>query len=1064
MFCSNCGTRIPEGVEFCPRCGGPVNQAPLTRKPEQSGKSGKLKFIIAAVAAVVVAVAGIILLSGNGDSAPVEPLAGAPNGVYPLPAEGNSRPVNLKPLPGITIFAEEDALDHDRDINLTFADGGSWAFATQELKDNEDVIPLCAFDFDAGMKSDDILPGTIDITFDLKEMGIPPVLYDRVQIWRIPTDGKGSTYRYSAKTRGNRLQISTNQNSILMFCIGTVAVMYGNMKFVHYLQEYSMRKFFNMNLVERGIEIPVSDENGDFTIYFKFGTTERPGGAKAFLENEEKAMARIEELEKKAKKEQRLRVDNAVAGRPLTLLERWKLKKERDKAMETITREAILQEFINEDPVMRELNASPDAQPPRSVLEAIEMVKKANNYLNNVALVRPLNIHMEVYLVDKSVINSDNGRCVKRVGGNPFLLVNMENMLVDNGSGKMSYSFAAARGQSTLLTIVHELFHGRQQCNYCPVHMSMYPAEATAGVLEFDAARWFRKKGIIPANVDAYRNDGLQMSPREHLEIFARSLDEITVTDKYSILDLANPEALYQKTFKELSDASDIGYTMAYVIEAAREYAGKKDRSMHYLVAQYPEHGASFSEMIRYGLPINEKTFDKAWVYFCDLHMKTMYSKQNEQSQTDASSRIMTECYSYDLKIDEGSAAVKLEVDRKNHYFRVWNIALNKKSGNEFNFFVTNRYGGQKISPYVHFFCVPGDVDFKDGGGNKEVRYLKNPGSLKIGGAFTSYSKQETPDDYYGVALFKPRDIKINKIYEDRVAFTLPKVSKELIKKGLISGAEVTLYPSKGRSVKKIVSPDDFSDKQYFDMDGLAENTFALSVHWFYEEDENTVYVSPESEKVYYKVQEKPEEEEETEETDETESFVNNNRDEGGYWRLVKVEVDDSKAKAKDKDGSVYEVSGGGTQYQAHVEIIGNIYKKDSNGINHIVGRGVTDVIDRTLRFDRPKNKYKEGERIGNIKVSAVRHVRNGVVRAVENQSSTSYPNIIPNIYGPSYDYKTTLNSNRHYPSYSMEERDYLFGQAPARGEGFQIVYEIGDLHHHYAIMHVYHYEWVEGK
>ena len=34
MFCSNCGTRIPEGSQFCPNCGTRIAEAPVQPAPQ----------------------------------------------------------------------------------------------------------------------------------------------------------------------------------------------------------------------------------------------------------------------------------------------------------------------------------------------------------------------------------------------------------------------------------------------------------------------------------------------------------------------------------------------------------------------------------------------------------------------------------------------------------------------------------------------------------------------------------------------------------------------------------------------------------------------------------------------------------------------------------------------------------------------------------------------------------------------------------------------------------------------------------------------------------------------
>ncbi len=768
-------------------------------------------------------------------------LSGAPEGVYPVPAQGNSHQVMLRPMAGITISAPENALDHNRKISLDFAGSGEWKMAVKALKE-EQTIPLCAFEFDAGMKPDEIIPGNFSISFDLKQMGIPANLYHRVQIWRVPQKDMDQYYQYSSKINGNKLTIKSNQNSLLVVCLGTAAVTYGVMKFVHAVQEVYLRKYFGKG-GDHCISTDVDDPNGNFTVYFKFTDTERPNGAKAYLQNEEAAFKRLAQLEKKADKEVENRINLSVGGQAeMGWWDKWKLRKEREAARKRIDREAILQNLIATDPVLTKLNTSPDATLPEGVRRVIDMVKWSNAYLAQ-AHVRPLDIRMEVYIVDESVIDDDAGRAVKRVGGKPFLLINNKYLYESNGAGGKRFSSAPKKGQSSLITIVHEIFHARQQTNYCPVHMAMFPAEATAAVLEADAARWFYSKKMIGTNPDGPQKDQLEWSPRSYVEIFARPLDEITASDKYSILDLGSPSRLWEKTSQELSNASEVGYTMAYVIEAVREVSPQPNRSMHYVVAQYPQHGASFAEMTQRGLGMKDKEFDKGWVHFCDKWMLTMFNKQYSLSDHDKVGA-MTECYSLELPMSEGRPVHELKIDKKNYYFRTWNSVFQKGSNEIFSFFITNKLGN--ISPKVNFYLSGDKTPFKDGG-NVKSHYVENTKSLRIAAAVTSNYYNQKEEKYYGVALYKPRKIEKLKVEDNRIIFSLPKVTKTIRKEGFLTGAVVTLTPDKGNKLTLKVKEEDLDKNVTWAIKDARKKSFKLSVHWYYEESKGVVYRSPES-------------------------------------------------------------------------------------------------------------------------------------------------------------------------------------------------------------------------
>ncbi len=864
MFCTHCGNPLPDGIRFCPNCGSPVAapRRPVQpqpqyqpqyeaqyqaqpQRPKEPKKSGKKLFAFAGAGMAVIAIVTCLLIFLKG--------GGSTGEVYPLPVQGNSHPVQITPVPGITISAPENAMAQDPNVSFEFADAGDWEKAKEALKE-EEIHPLCAFEFDAGLKSGDIIPGNFDFSIDLKEMGIPESLYNRIQIWRVPNDNKYDHYQYSTQVSGSKLSFKSNQNSLIVVAIGTAFVSFGVLKLVHSIQEVYVRNyFFSKKDSYDCMSTEIKDPNGNFTLYFKFSDTERPNGAKAYVENEDAALKRLAELEKEADAAVERLVNQVVAGRDeLGWWERWKLKKDRDDARKRINREAILSDLIKHDSLLTKLNNSPDAKLPEGVLRVIEMVKWSNRYLNQ-AHVKPLNINMEVYLVDQSVIDTDAGRCVKRVGGKPFLLINVNNLYDSDGHGGKRFAYTPKKGMGSLTTIAHELFHARQQTNYCPLHMAMYPAEATATVLEYDAARWFYKNGMMSFDVDGANGDDLEMSPRNHMEIFARPLDEIITTDKYSILDISSPSRLWEKTSQSFSESANVGYTLGYVIEAAREVSADKNRSMHYVVAQYPEHGSSFSDMTQKGLSMTDKEFDAGWNHFCDKHMSELYTTQYNLNVTD-NDHIVTDCYSLPLNIGEGRPVEELKIDKKNYYFRTWKVDIQKGSGKDYNLLIAKK--GGKISPTVIFYLADGKRPMKNGS-NKTSRFMEQPfGRPEIAAAVTSNKFNTRDEEYYAVCLFKPKKIEDLKVKTDYIKFKLPKYSKVLRKNGFLSGAEVSLTPSEGKKLTYIVEEDDLDDKITWEIENIQKKSFNLTVRWFYKEDNETIFKSPESDPVKHGAEE----------------------------------------------------------------------------------------------------------------------------------------------------------------------------------------------------------------
>lgn len=100
-----------------------------------------------------------------------------------LPA-GNSKAFSIEPQPGIVISAEENALDHDREFTMTPCTEDEFAEfdeAIQEVDPDEKL--LYAWDLDAGLAEDEILPGTFHVDLDLEELGILEENYPYLSVY-----------------------------------------------------------------------------------------------------------------------------------------------------------------------------------------------------------------------------------------------------------------------------------------------------------------------------------------------------------------------------------------------------------------------------------------------------------------------------------------------------------------------------------------------------------------------------------------------------------------------------------------------------------------------------------------------------------------------------------------------------------------------------------------------------------------------------------------------------------------------------------------------------------------
>lgn len=268
-FCTSCGKKIADDATFCNFCGSrqPAPKAPAAEpekkkaapakrsapaetggkaapKAETKKKGGCGLKIIAVLLAVVLLFTGFVLpgffwdIIYPDEPDPVYTVPGG-NGGYGdggyeadargLSAEevflpeslGNSMPVDCEPCEGVHVTAAENAFEEDTVIRMTPISEAD-ATARQAFSEMEagGAMPIAAFEVDAGLSDDDIMPGTYTVSIDLDTLGISECLYDYLTVYRIADDG--TYYEYAARVENGKLVYESDQN-----CLATIAIYTG---------------------------------------------------------------------------------------------------------------------------------------------------------------------------------------------------------------------------------------------------------------------------------------------------------------------------------------------------------------------------------------------------------------------------------------------------------------------------------------------------------------------------------------------------------------------------------------------------------------------------------------------------------------------------------------------------------------------------------------------------------------------------------------------------------------------------------------------------------------------
>ncbi|MBP5654795.1 MAG: hypothetical protein J6X33_04720 [Clostridiales bacterium] len=136
-------------------------------------------------------------------------------------SEGSSKAFSIEPVPGMTISAEENALDKDRTFKVKEANDKEFDRLVDQFREKIDAPAMVygAWEVDAGLKDDESFPGTYNLSLDLEEFGVDEEDWENCRLYRIDDSGKWT--EYSTSVDNGKLSMDSNQNSFVFWAIFT---------------------------------------------------------------------------------------------------------------------------------------------------------------------------------------------------------------------------------------------------------------------------------------------------------------------------------------------------------------------------------------------------------------------------------------------------------------------------------------------------------------------------------------------------------------------------------------------------------------------------------------------------------------------------------------------------------------------------------------------------------------------------------------------------------------------------------------------------------------------------
>ena len=791
------------------------------------------------------------------------------------PAEGNSRAFSITPEPGVTVYAEENALDRDRTFNVSrmtqdVIDGlKDTVFRCEEPDTN--VVPLLGWNVDAGMTEDEILPGVFHFDVDLSQFNIPEYLYSALSVFHI--DSNGYWTEMAAETDGSLLKIESRHNDALLVATAILVPMVikgindnissGESDLMGSLK--AMVRLWTMigrvSVYEDGYELKRGTNIIGQEVTFFTGKGKRIHSLRYRPSDTEAAKRqRMNDIEK--------RLFDASETTARAICKRDKGDNFTDVDVKVV-QAALTQEAVAEDPEYQDLSSRmiqstnmwnrdyyDETIIPELCLKMMDICQNAHNYLKNVAKIRTASYVVPIFM------DPEFKQTGVQVPDFPhrltsYVRINTKNLMLNEKSN-----------DSILVSLTHELTHVSQM-EYCYNYLSdLKFNEATAQLMEETAYKYYKKNHTVTNDLDFGNGTDYHFLAIE-MDGYKTSTWVSSYNDKMTVYDCG-----------EKGQRSDCSYVCARFIEYLWKQYGSPEGegtgiSWDGLFRTYSkfwtvEGVPALSEILMQAFNINSKgAFDTFYVQFARKNKQVLYNyvingdgadkdyfapKVGKQSRNPKEKGGVTRIQNQDLTIKLRRFAPY----RPDTYDRSKQVSLLLYQQSGFNE-ATSDMTFIPLGTTAVETCKRG-LFFKP---NTWEFFAKNAAILEVDGFLKSKTEGQQIGEYQLWTLFAPDKIT-PEVKDQRLRFKMPDPS-DAVRMGLIDGYRVTVTPSRGGPAKQFfwvydvagtyVTLDfkDILDKEFIQKIREGKETsgdvnFVVSICEFIQDADRTRHFGPESE------------------------------------------------------------------------------------------------------------------------------------------------------------------------------------------------------------------------
>lgn len=739
--------------------------------------------------------------------------------------EGHSKAFSIEPVDGITISAAENALDKDREFKIKPVSDKEWKKTTKKVEEvAPEHLPVLCFDLDAGMKPDEVMPGYFQVAIDLDKLGIPESLYDKLSVWR---DGGDEVYEYVTWVENGKLCFNSDQNSFIevvvaVFAVG-VPLVYTVETIAKHMAVGGMYKGFFFAQDDLVIH-QVKDRYGNFQLCFRYKDTEWASRFESFQNNSAAYKIEFAKVKQQADEIYNRRVDK-LYKKELGDMNFWQKlvgsTAAYNRAKEAVNHAFLIDSIGKKNPDLQRYEKALELPP--SIKDIEHFLKISSRYLTFDQDMKPQTKNLEVDLIDKEHAGGSNAEF--RNGGTKFSYMFVNYDLIWTGNPQKEY---VRKGwpESVLLSINHELFHSRQKITKW---MDFRSEETTAGYNEMAAAHYFFTEKEMVTDLLSKDSAVQAYIKAPHFQLSGR--------DKY---------ASFGFDFNANTFDAEVAYTYAEFMDYLQlKTKGSETAFLKggHLLDKYgysKSHAKNYMDW--FGIK-DEKVFNGYLRDFCMLHAYEIWNKQNSKW---AEKTVKTQ----ELEIKKDKPFVNVTTGDGGLVMRTVNITCEDKKNPNFNAFVLR---DDKTTADDLAFIGSWDCFTRTKTGEYTTSTVKgdcfqgNKNEYQIG----FFKVPEESLKFTVVAYFQPDAPRIWRVKKDVLTYIIPKPVKALRRNRYITGAEVTYTDKDGNTLTSVIALNDFGKKIKWEIPGCSgdNSAFSLSYHYFYDLDEKTTCVSPESEK-----------------------------------------------------------------------------------------------------------------------------------------------------------------------------------------------------------------------